>query len=357
MAFSTEKYANGFSKVSLDAFDFSYRVAYSIVSVFYDILGTPPYILLISAATLDAGNGHWTMKSGSSQGRLYPSIWHRSGRRLQYGDTETTFDREAYCQRRVGLDPVSASLRDTLMRCTSDPSYGGGSVGSPPTSGIICRKLVLSTEMTSAISPTLLYEDSCTSHHAKSNTSCRLPLAVQAFKQGQIWASSSLYSRYQLRTLQQIMFLPATDGLTDLDSLHGIITGPRASGQATIALQSEKMIVHASIHDLEAQIGMTSRSRPNGNSVEILHALTETLQEDIAALRHHVEAYKDADPRCVEEKREGTEAMRLQAERWTNNIEILEGWLCEVIGTEQMDRLREECYGANYVEGEGLGDL
>lgn len=117
------------------------------------------------------------------------------------------------------------------------------------------------------------------------------------------------------------------------------------------------MIVHASIHDLEAQIEMTSRSRPNGNSIEILHALKETLQEDIAALRHHVEAYKDADPRCVEEKREGTEAMRLQAERWTNNIEILEGWLCEVIGTEQMDRLREECYGADYVEGEGLGDL
>ncbi|KAL9020423.1 MAG: hypothetical protein Q9185_002298 [Variospora sp. 1 TL-2023] len=138
------------------------------------------------------------------------------------------------------------------------------------------------------------------------------------------------------------------------------VSSNAANGDAFTSLaklRSEKMTVHASIHDLEAQIEMTSRSRPNGNSVGILHALTETLQEDIAALRHHVEAYKDADPRCVEEKREGTEAMRFQAERWTNNIEILEGWLCEVIGTEQMDRLREECYGADYVEGEGLGDL
>lgn len=49
----------------------------------------PPHILLISAATLDAGNGHCAMKSGSSQGRLYPSSWHRSGRRLRYADTAT----------------------------------------------------------------------------------------------------------------------------------------------------------------------------------------------------------------------------------------------------------------------------
>ncbi|KAL8962372.1 MAG: hypothetical protein Q9193_001214 [Seirophora villosa] len=121
-------------------------------------------------------------------------------------------------------------------------------------------------------------------------------------------------------------------------------------------LKSEKMLVDASIHDLEAQIEMTSQSRPNEITMKMLHALRETLQEDIAALRHHVEAYKDADPQWVEEKREETEAMRSQAEKWTNNIDILEGWLRKALGAEQMDRLREDCYGADYAAGEVLGD-
>lgn len=88
--------------------------------------------------------------------------------------------------------------------------------------------------------------------------------------------------------------------------------------------------------------------------MQMLGALRETLQEDVIALRHDVEAYKDPDPQCVTRTREEIEATRSNADKWTNNIDILEGWLCRTLGTDagQMEQLRRDFHGAEYTEGE-----
>ncbi|KAI4117796.1 MAG: hypothetical protein LQ338_007494 [Usnochroma carphineum] len=124
-------------------------------------------------------------------------------------------------------------------------------------------------------------------------------------------------------------------------------------------LQAEKTRVDSSIQTLEVDLKTMSRSRPNKNTVRMLVALQETLQEDVLALRHELDAYNTVDPHCVEKRREEIEANKLEAERWTNNIDIVESWLSKALGTdaEGMDHLRRECYGAEYTEGEGLEKL
>ncbi|KAI4206226.1 MAG: hypothetical protein LQ346_001197 [Caloplaca aetnensis] len=124
-------------------------------------------------------------------------------------------------------------------------------------------------------------------------------------------------------------------------------------------LQLEKITVDTSVQNLEAKIGMLSRSKANGNTIDMLVALRETLQEDVAMLRRHAEAYKDVDPQCLTMTAEEVERLRREAERWTNNIDILETWLCKTHGfhAEQLDRLRREFYGSEYREGVGLKEL
>lgn len=118
-------------------------------------------------------------------------------------------------------------------------------------------------------------------------------------------------------------------------------------------------MMDSSVRSLEVEIGMLSGSRANENTMSMLFALRETLQEDVTVLRHGVQAYKDVDPQCATTTRMETEGLRREAERWTNNIDVLEGWLCKIHDTdaEQLDRLRRELYGAEYAEGVGLREL
>lgn len=124
-------------------------------------------------------------------------------------------------------------------------------------------------------------------------------------------------------------------------------------------LQLGKMTVDSSVRILEAEIGMLFHSRVNENTMSMLVALRETLQEDVTVLMHSVQAYKDVDPQCVTLTRMEIEGLRREAERWTNNIDVLEAWICKIHDSdaEQLDRLRRELYGAEYGEGVGLRKL
>ncbi|KAL8908821.1 MAG: hypothetical protein Q9207_000547 [Kuettlingeria erythrocarpa] len=124
-------------------------------------------------------------------------------------------------------------------------------------------------------------------------------------------------------------------------------------------LQREKIIVDSSVQNLEAKIGMLSRSRANENTIDMLVALRETLQEDVAVLRRNAQVYKDVDPHCLKMTAEEIEGLRREAERWTDNIDVLEAWLSKTHGfhAEQLDRLRRDLYGSEYTEGVGLKEL
>lgn len=122
-------------------------------------------------------------------------------------------------------------------------------------------------------------------------------------------------------------------------------------------LNTEKKMINASIRDLEVKVKLASESCEK-SSTQLITRL-ETLSKDIIVLKHELENYKDVDPRRTEKKREDIDAMKAKAERWTNNIEILEGWVCRAlgIGHQQLDCLRRECYGPEYMEGEALEEL
>ncbi len=124
-------------------------------------------------------------------------------------------------------------------------------------------------------------------------------------------------------------------------------------------LQLEKIIVDSSVQNLEARIGMLSRPGVNKKTIDMLVALRETLQEDVAVLRRNAQAYKDVDPHCLKMTAEEIEGLRREAERWTDNIDVLEAWLSKTHGfhAEQLDQLQRELYGSEYTEGVGLKEM
>ena len=74
-------------------------------------------------------------------------------------------------------------------------------------------------------------------------------------------------------------------------------------------------------------------------------ALVEThvrLEEEVAALRKELEGYKDGDPEEVERRRKDMDTLKAKAERWTDNIGILEGRLKEMLGgnAEQLEAVQ-----------------
>ncbi|KAH1291166.1 hypothetical protein KXX11_000247 [Aspergillus fumigatus] len=61
----------------------------------------------------------------------------------------------------------------------------------------------------------------------------------------------------------------------------------------------------------------------------------------------------------VQEMREEIEEFRKQALMWTDNIYVLEGYLSKLAGGDReiIAAVQRECYGDEYVEGEGLSEL
>ena len=61
----------------------------------------------------------------------------------------------------------------------------------------------------------------------------------------------------------------------------------------------------------------------------------------------------------VERKTKQVEGLKAKAERWTDNLMLVEGYMSKLLNgnTEGMDGLRRECYGTEYIEGEGLAEL
>lgn len=63
--------------------------------------------------------------------------------------------------------------------------------------------------------------------------------------------------------------------------------------------------------------------------------------------------------KSVQEKKAELETLRQAAQDWTDNIYILEEYLGRLAGGDReiMAAVQQECYGEEYVEGEGLREL
>ena len=65
------------------------------------------------------------------------------------------------------------------------------------------------------------------------------------------------------------------------------------------------------------------------------------------------------DSKTAQEKKAELETLRQTAEMWTDNIYILEAYLGKLAGGDReiMAAVQQECYGEEYVEGEGLREI
>ena len=125
-------------------------------------------------------------------------------------------------------------------------------------------------------------------------------------------------------------------------------------------LQEEKEKIDAVLQELDAKVKGASQKREgeDGGRGELTSTHT-TLQEEVRVLREELEQYKDGDPGEVTRKREDVKRLREKAERWTDNVGLLESWMLQMLGGDRgaLEDMRRALYEGEYVEGEGLREL
>lgn len=126
-------------------------------------------------------------------------------------------------------------------------------------------------------------------------------------------------------------------------------------------LRAEMDGIRSSVAELEEKVKVAREERVDGEGEERerLVKRQEGLVVEVAALKRELATYKDADPGEVERKRKEVEGFRKGAERWTDNLMLVEGYVGGLMGGDRgaMEELRRAVYGEEYVEGEGLAEL
>ena len=126
-------------------------------------------------------------------------------------------------------------------------------------------------------------------------------------------------------------------------------------------LSAELESAQAHIMELEAKVQAAREERAEGEDGEReeLVKRQEGLLGEVSALRKELAGYADADPGEVERKRKEVEGFKMKAERWTDNLQVVEGYILKLTGgnRESMEALRRHVYGEQYIEREGLAEL
>ncbi len=124
-------------------------------------------------------------------------------------------------------------------------------------------------------------------------------------------------------------------------------------------LRDEKAKVDATLQELEVKVKEAKELRGEDPDREALVERRLALEYDVGTLRKELEGYKDGDPGEVDRRRKEIQFLQTKAEKWTDNIGILEGQMLNSLGgdREKLDGIKREVYGDEYLEGEGLREL
>ena len=127
-------------------------------------------------------------------------------------------------------------------------------------------------------------------------------------------------------------------------------------------LKTEMELLTKAVGELEEKVSAARAERADGEAEgerEMLLSKQGFLTEEVGTLKKELASYANADPGEVKRKVKEAEMFKAAAERWTDNILSLEGYLSKMLGGDKqaMDELRRECYGAEYVEGEALAEM
>ena len=127
-------------------------------------------------------------------------------------------------------------------------------------------------------------------------------------------------------------------------------------------LRAEMESVTKAVNELEGKLAAARAERAEGEEEgewEMLMTKQEALSDEVNTLKKELAGYADADPGELERKVKEVKAFKAKAERWTDNLMLVEGYMIKLMGgdTSALDGLRRECYGEQYIEGEGLDEL
>ena len=124
-------------------------------------------------------------------------------------------------------------------------------------------------------------------------------------------------------------------------------------------LKAEKEKIEDGVQELEERMRVAGENRGEDEGRADLIEEKVMLDDDVAELKKELEGYKDGDPVEIEKRRREVIDFKAAAERWTDNILILEGHLKSMMGgdVEALDGVKRQVYGNEYVEGEGLKEL
>ncbi len=119
--------------------------------------------------------------------------------------------------------------------------------------------------------------------------------------------------------------------------------------------KDERDRVVESVKELQAKIEEEGKAREDEgyDRVQMMKSLTK-LQKEVEWKKGELETYSGNDPMEVVRKKEETGLLRAAAERWTDNIVILEGYLLQLTGGDRclLEQYRELHYGKELVDGE-----
>ena len=125
-------------------------------------------------------------------------------------------------------------------------------------------------------------------------------------------------------------------------------------------LKEELAKVEGSLGELEEKVRQASEKRGEEDEERgKLVSVRLELEGEVGGLRKELEGYKDGDPGEVERRRKEIRGLQAKAEVWTDNIGVLEAYVLNLMGGDRgnLDGMKRELYGDEYVEGEGLKEL
>jgi DNA repair exonuclease SbcCD ATPase subunit len=128
----------------------------------------------------------------------------------------------------------------------------------------------------------------------------------------------------------------------------------RAKENALAKAQEEKTNLEAIVSTLRRQIDEASAAREDDGGFGMDRAsLTEqftTASQNVETLKQELARYSQTDPEEIEKKRARIQELKSRAERSTEHIESIEGWMKEQTGgnSEALHGIRVTYYGDQY---------
>ena len=126
-------------------------------------------------------------------------------------------------------------------------------------------------------------------------------------------------------------------------------------------LRKEKDKIEGVVQDLEEKMRDAKDKRGDDDDGRSdLVQRTAVLEADVVELRKELGTYKDCDLGELERKKKEVDGFKVGAERWTDNISILEAYVKDkMLGGDAagLEQVRHMVFGSEYVVGEGLKEL